>query len=364
MLSAVLQAQDESPYQQLVWSDEFDGSGAINSSKWHHQTQLPNGTSWYNGELQHYTDREENAYLADGHLHIRAIAEPYMDQGQLKQYTSARLNSKYAFTYGRVEVRAKLPQGPGTWPAIWTLGKNIAEPGGYWYDEYGEVPWPACGEIDIMEHWGTNPNYVSSAIHTPSSHGNTVNLGGTMLGDVFNTFHIYEMEWTPESITFRVDGNEIYVYEPSVKNDATWPFDEEQYLLLNVAINPDITAAFSESEMVIDYVRVYAEGPPAHAYYLITQFLPDGILLIWNPPPGAESCEVRTGSAGEGDALSTPVANADPHYLFTGPEVFSQAGDYQWRVRCTLPDGSLTDWSDYFEFNYTEQWQQFHSEAE
>ncbi len=101
---------------QLVWSDEFDGNGAINSTKWFHQTQLPLGGSWYNGEVQHYTDRIDNSYVSNGTLKIVAKEETYTDQGYTKEYTSARLNSKYAFTYGKVEIKAKLPQGAGTVP--------------------------------------------------------------------------------------------------------------------------------------------------------------------------------------------------------------------------------------------------------
>jgi beta-glucanase (GH16 family) len=349
-------AASSASYPYLIWADEFNGDGSVNTNKWHHQTQLPNGNSWYNGELQHYTDRVENTYLEGGALHIKAIAESFTDQGQTKQYTSARLNSKFAFTYGRVEVRAKLPQGAGTWPAIWMLGKNIAEPGGYWYDAFGEVAWPACGEIDIMEHWGTNPNYVSSAIHTPSSFGGTVNVGGTNLSDVFNTYHTYEMEWSPEGIAFSIDGNPLYTYAPPQQNDATWPFDNEQYLLLNVAINGDITPAFSESEMVIDYVRVYGESPPASDYYLITQFLQQGVLLIWNPPVGTMGCEVHSGPQGGNDPYRATVVNADPHYHLAAPEVFSPAGDFQWRVRCTDPDGNFTPFSEYATFSYPSPW--------
>ena len=180
----------------LVWSDEFDVDGAIDNSKWYHQTFMPNGWGWYNGELQHYTDRTDNSYVQDGNLHIVAKSETYTDpvQGITKEYTSARLNSKFAFTYGRVEARAKLPFGIGTWPAIWTLGKNINETGAYWQTQgYGTTNWPACGEIDIMEHWGTNQNYVKCALHTPSSNGNTVNQAGIMVEDVENTFHLYAM---------------------------------------------------------------------------------------------------------------------------------------------------------------------------
>ncbi|MEM6262085.1 MAG: family 16 glycosylhydrolase [Bacteroidota bacterium] len=256
--------QNSMVFNRLVWADEFDGSGSINTSKWHHQTRLPNGTSWYNNEVQHYTNRVKNSFVDTGYLHIMAIKEQFTDQGQTKSYTSARLNSKFAFTYGRVEARAKLPFGSGTWPAIWMLGKNIIEPGAYWTDMHGTVGWPACGEIDIMEHWGDNQNFVQSAIHTPSSHGATINHRGLKDSDVSDEFHIYGMEWAEESIKFSFDGATFYTYAPEVKDASTWPFFEDQYLILNVAMAGNIDPSFSSSPMVIDYIRVYQEGedPP------------------------------------------------------------------------------------------------------
>ncbi|SNR80078.1 family 16 glycosylhydrolase [Dokdonia pacifica] len=244
---------------ELVWSDEFNVAGPIEATKWHHQTLLPNGNSWYNGEIQHYTNRIENSFVSDGTLKIVAKKEIFTDQGSTKTHTSARLNSKFAFTYGYVEIRAKLPIGIGTWPAMWTLGQNITEPGGYWYETNGEVSWPACGEIDIMEHWGTNQNYVQSAMHTPSSFGDTVNKGGQTIATASSAFHIYGLEWTPDRMVFSVDGTTHYIYEPSVQNANTWPFDAPQYLLLNVAILPEILDSFTESALEIDYVRVFQD---------------------------------------------------------------------------------------------------------
>lgn len=244
----------------LVWSDEFESNGAVNSEKWHHQTLLPNGYSWYNSELQHYTNRIENSFIEDGLLKIVAIKENFNDQGHTKQYTSARLNSKFSFTYGKVEVRAKLPYGVGTWPAIWTLGKNIIEPGGYWTNSFGTTSWPACGEIDIMEHWGDNQNYVQSATHTPSSYGGTINHGGQTISTASSELHTYTLVWTAEKLVFSVDGVVHYTYNPPVKDSNTWPFDSEQYLLLNLAIEPDIIPNFTQSAMEIDYVRVYQGG--------------------------------------------------------------------------------------------------------
>ena len=254
-------SNDEDPvYDMLVWSDEFDTAGAINSTKWYHQTLLPNGTSWYNGEIQHYTNRIDNSVVENGVLKIIAKREQYTDQGQTKEFTSARLNSKFAFTYGKVEIRAKLPSGVGTWPALWMLGKNISEPGAYWQTQgFGTTPWPYCGEIDIMEHWGSNQNYVSSATHTPSSFGNTVNVGGVTIPTASTEFHVYSLEWYPERLVFKVDGNNHYTYEPSTLNDDTWPFYKDQYVVFNVAILPEIEAAFTESALEVDYIRVYQE---------------------------------------------------------------------------------------------------------
>ncbi|MCB0382714.1 MAG: glycoside hydrolase family 16 protein, partial [Psychroserpens sp.] len=136
-------------YTDLVWNDEFDADGPVDANNWFHQTQLPEGGNWFNGELQHYTNRIENSFVDNGFLNIVAINESFTDQGETKQYTSARLNSKFAFTYGRVDVRAKLPFGDGTWPAIWMLGKNVNEDGAYWDNQgFGTTNWPLCGEID------------------------------------------------------------------------------------------------------------------------------------------------------------------------------------------------------------------------
>lgn len=248
-----------SNFTTLVWSDEFDGTGTINQEKWFQQTQLPPGGSWWGGLIQHYTDRKENAYVKDGHLHLTAIKEEFEDQGEIKQYTSARLNSKFTFTYGRVEVRAKLPSGTGTWPAIWLLNKNINEDGAYWEEQgFGEVNWPTCGEIDILEHWGKNPNYVSSAVHNGSSYGDkVVNLGGRKVEDVSNQFHLYAFEWTKDKMVFSIDGKVHYEYNPTIKNTDTWPYDSDYYLILNIAIEPDIDPAFTESAMEVDYIRIY-----------------------------------------------------------------------------------------------------------
>ena len=246
-------------YHNLVWSDEFNGEGKLDPEKWFHQTQLPPGGSWWGGIIQHYTDSDTNTYMENGYLNLVAKKETLTNQGETKHYTSARLNSKYAFTYGKVEVRAKLPKGVGTWPAIWMLNTNIDKDGAYWDNKgLGTTKWPNCGEIDIIEHWGKNQDYVSSALHNGSSYGGHVkNVGGRKIKNVSDDFHIYALEWTSEKMVFSVDGVNHYEYNPKVKNTKTWPYDSDYYLILNIAIEPNIDPNFSESPMLVDYIRIY-----------------------------------------------------------------------------------------------------------
>ena len=255
-------AQVDVVYSDLVWSDEFDINGAVNATKWHHQTQIPNGGNWHNGEQQHYTNLPTNSFVENGVLKIVAKRQVFDNQGVIKQFTSARLNSKFAYTYGRVDIRAKVPTNQGTWPALWLLGKNITEPGGFFAATHGTTPWPACGEIDIMEHGITpdRPGYVQSAIHTPSSSGATINHGDTIANNLGTDFHVYSMNWSPFQITFLLDGVPFYFYNPAVKNANNWPFTADQYLLLNIAMGGvagNIPSDFNQATMEIDYVRVY-----------------------------------------------------------------------------------------------------------
>ncbi len=261
-------AQVDVTYSDLVWSDEFDTNGAINASKWHHQTQLPSGGGWFNGEQQHYTNQLTNSFVNAGFLNIVAKKESFTDQNVTKQYTSARLNSKFAFKYGRVDVRAKLPIGAGTWPAIWLLGKNVNELGGFFQATHGTMNWPACGEIDVMEHgiYPSQPiNFIGSAVHTTSSSGNTINKDGTLVKNLGTDFHVYSLNWSPNQLTFLVDNVAFYTYNPADKDAKTWPFDAEQYVLLNVAmggIAGKIPSDFTQAGMEVDYVRVYQDTTP------------------------------------------------------------------------------------------------------
>jgi beta-glucanase (GH16 family) len=257
----------ESAYN-LMWNDEFDYTGAPNSSKWHHQTYPPVGSSWFNGELQHYTARIENSYVNNGSLKIKAIKESYRDptSGSTKQYTAARLNSKYAFKYGRVEVRAKLPAAQGTWPAIWTLGKNISENGAYWQTQgYGDTTWPTCGEIDIMEQ-DSNKSITSGAFHFPDSNGNhTYTFNYLSVSNTDSSWHVYSMDWSAETIELSVDGTVFHTL-----NNAQNPyFDNEHFILLNIAMGGQLGGTISDDFisdiMEIDYVRVYELQPLSSA---------------------------------------------------------------------------------------------------
>lgn len=236
---------------QLVWSDEFNVDGAPDSSKWNYEigNGCPDLCGWGNGESQYYTDREDNVVVENGLLKITAKKEAY----QGFDYTSTRMTTKdkYELTYGKIEVRAKLPEGAGTWPAIWLLGANI-----------DTVGWPACGEIDIMEHWGHNPTVVSSATHTPSCSGGCVdaNVGEITVTDYNTEFHVYGLEWTENKLRFFLDDTFLYEYNPSVKNSSTWPYDNPHFFILNIAMGGSwftIDQNFSESTMEIDYIRVY-----------------------------------------------------------------------------------------------------------
>jgi len=248
-------------FDRLVWSDEFDGSGAIDSDKWFHQTRpIINGQDWANGEIQHYTDRTDNSFVSNGTLKILAKKETYSNAGVTKNYTSARLNSKFAFTHGKIEIRAKMPFGVGTFPALWMLGQNITETGGYWAATHGTTAWPDCGEIDIIEHWGDNQDFVQSALHNRSSFGGTVNKGGRTISNASTEFHIYTLEWSSKKMIFKVDGITHYTYNPDPKNIQNWPYNAAQYLLFNVAVLPNIDSNFTQSAMEIDYVRVYQEA--------------------------------------------------------------------------------------------------------
>ena len=177
----------------------------------------------------------------------------FFDHGTTNaNYTSGRITTqnKYNFTYGRVDARAKLPSAGGVWPAIWMLGSN-----------FGAVGWPACGEIDIMEYVGNSPGKISSALHTPSSSGATINFMEKSISNETTEFHIFSTIWTAGSITFLLDDVPYYTYNPATKNNQTWPFNKDQFIILNLALGGNLGGTidpnFDTATFEIDYIRVY-----------------------------------------------------------------------------------------------------------
>jgi beta-glucanase (GH16 family) len=241
----------------LVWSDEFSAAnGSLpDSSKWIMET---GGGGWGNHELESYTNRARNAHVQNGNLVITAHKETYKGaDGITREYTSARLKTLGLFEqkYGRFEARIKIPRGQGMWPAFWMLGNNI-----------GTVDWPDCGEIDVMENVGKEPDKVYGTIHGPGYSGSE-GLGGSYTlpsGKFADDFHVFAVEWEPSAIRFYVDG---HLYETRTPADLpagkAWVFDHPFFILLNVAVggdwpgNPDGTTAFPQ-RMLVDYVKVYA----------------------------------------------------------------------------------------------------------
>lgn len=227
----------------LLWSDEFNINGAPDPAKWGYD--IGNGSGgWGNAELEYYTNRPENSIVQGGVLKINAIKENFSGFG----YTSARLVSqnKFSFKYGKVEVSAKLPAGIGTWPAIWMLGNNFATAG-----------WPACGEIDIMEHLGRDLNKIYGTLHYPGRSGGTADGGSKLISNATTAFHKYSLEWSATTIKILVDDELVH----SVVNTSALPFNQNFFFILNVAMGGNFAGvmdpAVTNATMEIDYVRVY-----------------------------------------------------------------------------------------------------------
>lgn len=227
----------------LVWSDEFNTDGAPDPAKWGYDIGTGSG-GWGNNELQYYTNRLENASVSGGTLKITARKEAFSGSA----YTSARLltKNKFATKYGKVEARAKLPAGVGTWPAIWMLGSNI-----------DAVGWPASGEIDIMEHKGSDPNRIYGTLHYPGRSGGNADGLTTVIQNATTAFHIYALEWTASSIKISVDGTVFYTFN----NTPSSPFNQNFFIILNQAMGGTfggpVDPAFASATMEVDYVRVY-----------------------------------------------------------------------------------------------------------
>ena len=235
---------------ELVWADEFDYQGVPDPARWTYEEGFIR-----NNEKQFYTRRPENARVENGTLVIEARKEKF----QNAEYTSASVTTsgKASWRYGRIEVRAKLPSGRGMWPAIWTLGTNIKQ-----------VGWPECGEIDIMENVGFDPDTIHGNVHTKAfNHVMGTNKGARIhVPNPHQDFHVYAVEWFPNRIDFFVDGRMYFTFENTGGGTAEWPFNQEQYLILNTAIGGawggqrGIDDSVFPQRFLIDYVRVYKQG--------------------------------------------------------------------------------------------------------
>ncbi len=231
------------------WNDEFDYAGAPDPAKWNYDI---GGHGWGNNELQYYTNSTDNAIVGDGHLTITARLQTFGGS----KYTSARMvtRNKGDFLYGRLEVRAKLPEGKGTWPAIWMLPTD-------W--NYGD--WPRSGEIDIMEHVGYDPNKVHFSVHTQAyNHSIGTQKSGTrVIPTAMSDFHKYRVDWTPYAVRGYFDDVLVFTFVNEGKGAATWPFDKRFHLLLNIAVGGNWGGVQGVDDLVfpatmeVDYVRYY-----------------------------------------------------------------------------------------------------------
>lgn len=238
-----------------VWADEFDKDGLPDPAKWTYDT---GGHGWGNRELQYYTaDRAENAVVKGGMLRITARKEEH----EGKAYTSARMVSRAGWKYGYIEIRAKLPKGRGTWPALWMLPVSRWEKCG--------PRWPLCGEIDIMEHVGYDEGVVHGTVHTQAYNHVAGTQKGKQVGvtDATSEFHVYALDWKADGIEILVDGKPYFSFANEGKGKEVWPFDEPFRLLMNIAVGGNwggskgVDEAVYPQEMAIDYVRVYERRP-------------------------------------------------------------------------------------------------------
>ncbi|MFO8029026.1 MAG: family 16 glycosylhydrolase [Cyclonatronaceae bacterium] len=277
LIPVSLTAQD----WQLVWSDEFD-TQTLDTTKWEYMigTGSQYGlVGWGNNELQYYTDREENIFIEDDKLHIRALNESY----RTRNYTSARIRSidNADFRYGKFEIRARLPEGQGLWPAIWMLPTD---------NIYGG--WPQSGEIDIMELVGHEPDVVHGTVHYGAPWPDNKEKGGHYTlseGNFSDDFHVFTIEWIPERITWYVDDNFYYFVTPAHLSPEHWPFDQKFHFLLNVAVggtwpgSPDATTEFPQ-EMIVDWIRVYQDAELTSSEFDDPQNVPSRFTLHQNHP--------------------------------------------------------------------------------
>lgn len=235
---------------KLFWSDEFNYTGLPDSAKWNYET---GGNGWGNNELQYYTNASlNNVEVSNGTLKLKVLEQKIEN----REYTSARLvtKGKAEFTYGKIDIRAKLPAGKGLWPAVWMLGANV-----------DKIAWPGCGEIDIMEHVGYEKDSIFGTIHTKAYN----HIIGTQKGrknfiaNPYTDFHLYSLEWSADRMDFLLDNKLYYSIENEHKTFAEWPFDSPFFLIMNIAVGGNlggkegVDPTIFPAAMEVDYVRVY-----------------------------------------------------------------------------------------------------------
>ena len=241
---------DRPTAKKLVWSDEFNNGTRPDTAKWAYNVGT-GANGWGNNESQYYTANAANARIENGHLVIEARKE---NKGS-KMYTSARMHTqgKASWTYGRFEIRAKLPKALGTWPAIWMLGEN-----------FGKVAWPECGEIDIMEEVGKEAGVINWSAHSKKLNWilGTQKTFKLYIPGVTDDYHLYTLDWTKDFLKFYVDGTLYYTVMNEGKGKDYYPFVTPQFLLLNLAIGGNMGGNKIDDKifpvsMIVDYVRIY-----------------------------------------------------------------------------------------------------------
>jgi len=255
LTAVILFILNTSCQKKTIWSDEFDNAGTPDSTKWNYDLGdgCPNVCGWGNNEAQYYTRDSKNVRVENGNL----VIEAHKDSLGGKAYTSTRIVSKMKgdWLYGRIEIKAKLPKGKGTWPAIWMLSTD---------GKYGG--WPASGEIDIMEHVGYDPGVIHGTIHTETyNHGKgTQKEGKITVEDCMDTFHVYAIDWTKGKMDFFVDDKLYHTVTRDPNEDFKgWPFDHRFHLIMNIAVGGNwggkegIDDSIWPQRMEVDYVRVF-----------------------------------------------------------------------------------------------------------
>ena len=275
----------------LIWSDEFNSatSSNVDNTKWTFESG--NNGGWGNNEQEFYTGRTNNAYVAGGLLHIHAQVE--LTNGF--RFTSARMKTQGLFwtLYGRIEWRSRFPSGVGMWPALWMMGTNIVN-----------TPWPGCGEIDVVENNGT-PNFEQGSIHSGTDATKVFDFA---VGDSVTNFHVYDLDWTSNSITWSVDGTAYETqtsWGSSTTNAYPFPFNQPFFLLMNLATGgtyagttaTNVIAASLPQEIQVDYVRVYqfvpTTIPPPAPTELTATAVGASVLLNWNATTNTVSYNVK-----------------------------------------------------------------------